>query len=66
MFRVIPVHISPHWDCMRENQDQNNSEYGHFLRSANDWESYYSTGIPNGVAPILNYPLTVQNVILLV
>ena len=51
---------------MRENQDPNNSEYGHILRSANDWESDYSTGIPNGVEPILNFPLTVQNVILLV
>ena len=28
---VILVHIFPHW----ENADQNNSEYGHFIRSVN-------------------------------
>ena len=28
------LRISPHSVQMRENTDQNNSEYGHFLRSA--------------------------------
>ena len=40
---------------MWENPDKNNCEYGHFLRSANNEESDYSPGIPNGVEPILNY-----------
>ena len=31
-FRVILVHIFPNWNWIRENADQNNSEYGHFLR----------------------------------
>ena len=66
MFGVIRVHIFPHWDWIWENADQNKCEYGHFLRSANDGEFDYSTGIPNGVEPILNSPLAVQNVILLV
>ena len=29
--------ISPYSVGMRENADQNNSEYGHFLRSINEW-----------------------------
>ena len=32
-YREIPL-ISPFSVRMRENTDQNNSEYGHFLRSA--------------------------------
>ena len=27
------LRISPYWVQVRENADQNNSEYGHFLRS---------------------------------
>ena len=33
VFGVILVHIFPYSVRMRENADQNNSEYGHFLRS---------------------------------
>ena len=33
VFWVILVRISPYSVRMRENADQNNSEYGHFLRS---------------------------------
>ena len=32
-------HISPYESQMRENADQNNSEYGHFLRSIYKWIS---------------------------
>ena len=32
-FGFILVHILPHSVWMRENADQNNSEYGRFLRS---------------------------------
>ena len=50
LFGVILVRISPIWTeyeeirivspysvQMRENMDQNNSEYGHILRSVNYW-----------------------------
>ena len=30
---LVLLHISPYSIRMRENADQNNSEYGHFLRS---------------------------------
>ena len=53
VFGVIVVSIFPHSDWilrispysvrMRENTDQNNSEYGHFLRSA-DMEQWAKTG----------------------
>ena len=33
VFGVILVHILPHSDWIREHVDQNNFEYGHFLRS---------------------------------
>ena len=33
VFGVILVHIFPYLVRMRENVDQTNSEYGHFLRS---------------------------------
>ena len=33
VFRVILVRIFPHSDWIRKSADQNNSEYGHFLRS---------------------------------
>ena len=33
VFGVILVRISPHSDWIRENVDQKQSEYGHFLRS---------------------------------
>ena len=36
------LHISPNSVRMRENADQNNSEYGHFLRSVVSWLSYES------------------------
>ena len=29
------LRVSPYWVRMRENADQNNSEYGYFLRSDN-------------------------------
>ena len=29
--------ISPYWVRMRENEDQNNSEYGHFLHRESHW-----------------------------
>ena len=32
------IHISPYSFEMRENIDQNNSEYGHFLRSKIYWQ----------------------------
>ena len=61
-FGVILVRIFPHSDWiripysvqMRENKDQNNSEYGHFSRSAHDFkhngdlstqEDYFSLSI---------------------
>ena len=34
VFGVFLVRIFPHADRIRENTDQKNSEYGHFLRSA--------------------------------
>ena len=33
VFGVILVRIFPYSDWIQENADQNNSEYGHFLRS---------------------------------
>ena len=36
VFGVILVRIFPYSVQMWENADQNNSEYGHFLRSVND------------------------------
>ena len=32
-FPAFGLRISPYWVHMRENMDQNNSEYGHFSRS---------------------------------
>ena len=38
--RVILVRIFPYSNWMRENADQNNSEYGHFLRSDSEVITY--------------------------
>ena len=37
------LHIPPYFAQMRENTDQNNSEYGHFLRSVNIKKSAQKT-----------------------
>ena len=46
------LRISPYSVWMRENADQNNSEYGHFLRSVNqslmeDFTFWAMTPLPN-------------------
>ena len=38
VFGVILVRISPYSVRMRENADQNNSEYGHLLLSDSYWK----------------------------
>ena len=40
VFGVILVHIFPHPDWIRENADQNNSEYLFFLPNVDLWDWY--------------------------
>ena len=45
------LHISPYLVRMQKKEDQNNSEYGHFLRSAHHptWGKVYSVVYFNGI-----------------
>ena len=60
VFRIILVRVFPHSDWMRrdtlylsysvtmpENTDQNNSEYGHFLRSASLQTKFWTQSHPS-------------------
>ena len=41
------LRVSPYAVRMRENMDQNNSEYGHFLRSKNVVKKQYEYNVTN-------------------